>query len=91
MQTTLRINDNIYREAKAEAAREGMTLTRFLEEGLRMRLEAKRSPGVGADHFRVFSAGRVDSIPWEKADRIAKEEQEAADLAKLGVDGEGKE
>lgn len=37
MQTTLRIDDRIYREAKAEAAREGMTMTRFLEEGLRMR------------------------------------------------------
>jgi antitoxin component of RelBE/YafQ-DinJ toxin-antitoxin module len=39
MQTTLRIDDEIYREAKAEAAREGITLTKFIEEALRLRLE----------------------------------------------------
>ncbi len=38
MQTTLRIDDEIYRQAKAEAAREGMTLTKFIEEALRLRL-----------------------------------------------------
>lgn len=35
MQTTLRINDALYREAKAEAARLGITLTRFIEDALR--------------------------------------------------------
>lgn len=40
MQTTLRIDDAIYREAKAEAAREGITLTRFIEEALRLRIES---------------------------------------------------
>ena len=35
MQTTLRIDDAIYREAKAEAARLGITLTAFIEEALR--------------------------------------------------------
>ncbi|MFQ5740637.1 MAG: hypothetical protein ACE5JX_16655 [Acidobacteriota bacterium] len=34
MQTSLRINDSVYREAKAQAARLGMTLTRFIEEAL---------------------------------------------------------
>jgi hypothetical protein len=38
MQTTLRIDDEIYREAKAEAAREGITLTKFIEEALCLRL-----------------------------------------------------
>lgn len=91
MQTTLRIDDRIYREAKAEAAREGVTLTRFLEEGLRLRLESKRPPGVGADHFRVFSAGSVDSQSWEETVRIAEDEREAADLAKLGLSRERSE
>lgn len=34
MQTTLRIEDTVYREAKSEAARRGMTLTRFIETAL---------------------------------------------------------
>jgi hypothetical protein len=34
MQTTLRINDELYREAKAEAARTGVTLTEFIENAL---------------------------------------------------------
>ena len=38
MQTTLRIDDATYREAKAEAARLGITLTRFIEEALRQRI-----------------------------------------------------
>ncbi len=34
MQTTLRIDDDTYREAKAKAARLGITLTRFIEDAL---------------------------------------------------------
>jgi len=34
MQTTLRINDDLYRQAKAEAARIGITLTEFIEKAL---------------------------------------------------------
>ncbi len=39
MQTTLRINDEIYRKAKTRAAEEGVTLTHFIEEALRFRLQ----------------------------------------------------
>jgi hypothetical protein len=42
VQTTLRIDDAIYRRAKAEAARRGMTLTLFLEEALREKIEGDR-------------------------------------------------
>ena len=48
MQTTLRIDDHLYLDAKAEAAREGVTLTRFLEEGIRLRLEKR--PRQEASH-----------------------------------------
>jgi hypothetical protein len=37
MQSTLRIDDALYRQAKAEAARQGLTLTRFIEDALRAR------------------------------------------------------
>lgn len=39
MHITLRIEDRIYRQAIAAAAREGMTLTRFIEEALTLRIE----------------------------------------------------
>jgi antitoxin component of RelBE/YafQ-DinJ toxin-antitoxin module len=35
MQTTLRIDDDIYREAKANAARCRLTVTRYIEEALK--------------------------------------------------------
>jgi hypothetical protein len=38
MQTTLRIDDLVFREAKSEAAREGISLTRLIENALRARL-----------------------------------------------------
>jgi hypothetical protein len=41
--TTLRIDQSTYREAKAEAARRGMTVTRFIEEALQQTLSAMRS------------------------------------------------
>lgn len=39
MQTTLRIEDQVYRQAKVAAAREGITLTQFIEEALTLRIE----------------------------------------------------
>lgn len=46
MQMTLRIDDTIYRQAKAEAARKGITLTKFIEEALRLRLHtAQKTEG----------------------------------------------
>jgi hypothetical protein len=40
MKTTLNIHDALLAEAKALAARQRLTLTRLIEEGLRMRLRA---------------------------------------------------
>lgn len=42
MQTTLRLNDQIYRDAKAEAARLGVTLTQFIEAALQDRISRVR-------------------------------------------------
>jgi hypothetical protein len=38
MQTTLRINDDIYRRAKAKSSEMGLSLTRFFEEAVEVRL-----------------------------------------------------
>jgi len=40
MQTTLRLDDDLYRQAKARAAALGMSLTKFLEDAIRERLYA---------------------------------------------------
>ena len=45
MQTTLRIDDTIYRSAKAEAARRGMTLTAFIERALSDLIRAGHGKG----------------------------------------------
>ena len=49
MQTTLRIDDEIYRAAKAQAARQGSTLTRFIEEALRERVARSAATLVSAE------------------------------------------
>lgn len=85
MQTTLRIDDKLYREAKAEAARAGVSLTRFLEEGLRLRLEKKMNPPVSPHGFRTYAAPQRDPRTWEEIRHLAEEEQEANDLTKLGL------
>ena len=85
MQTTLRIPDDLYREAKAEAAREGTTLTRFLAEGLRLRINQKAAKLTRPHVFRVYDPG----TPCRFSDRdircIANEEQEQHDFSKLGI------
>lgn len=43
MKTTLDINAVLLREAKALAARQGLTLTRVIEQGLHIRLRAPAS------------------------------------------------
>ncbi len=58
MQTTLRIDDTTYREAKAEAARLGLTLTRFIEEALRQRIATARK-GVAARQLEIEERNRL--------------------------------
>ena len=41
MQTTLRMNDDLIRRAKALAAIDGQSLTAFIEDAIRRRLEAR--------------------------------------------------
>jgi hypothetical protein len=55
----MRIDDAIFREAKAEAAREGMTLTRFLEEALTFRVQFGRQEKASASlDLPVYDSGK---------------------------------
>lgn len=42
MKTTLDIEDRLLREAKAEAARQRVSLTRLIEQGIRLRLRPRK-------------------------------------------------
>jgi Ribbon-helix-helix protein, copG family len=49
MRTTLSIDDDLYRRAKAAAALRGSSVTSFIEEALRRSLEAPATPAVVPD------------------------------------------
>jgi len=86
MQTTLRIDDAVFREAKAEAAREGMTLTRFLEEALTFRVRVGRQEKTPASiDIPVFDSGKRLPTAYDLAStiRTADAEEEAKVLAGL--------
>jgi hypothetical protein len=84
MQTTLRIDDDLYRQAKAEAARQGITLTRFLQEGLRLRLQRARSTSATVPtRFRTYSKGKPFPLDDSQLKDLANRAQEAADIDKL--------
>jgi len=84
MQTTLRIDDELYREAKAEAARQGISLTRFLQEALHLRLQKARSASATVP-FRFYTYSNGEAFPFTNAQlkEIANREQEAFDIQKL--------
>jgi hypothetical protein len=44
--TSLRINNDLYRRAKAEAVKRGITLTAFIEQGLWLNLESNQTTRV---------------------------------------------
>ncbi|MCU0780323.1 MAG: hypothetical protein MUF04_04380 [Akkermansiaceae bacterium] len=82
MQTTLRIDDDLYREAKAEAARSGVSLSRFVEEGLRLRLGNPRE-SARASVFRVYRAPQPVTTQWSELMRVAEEETAAHEVKSL--------
>jgi hypothetical protein len=55
MKTTLDLNDRLLADAKALAAQQRTSLTRLIEEGLQLRLRAKRpDPGQPRKRLPVF-------------------------------------
>ncbi len=59
MQTTLRVDSSLYRDAKSAAAREGVTLTRFIESALQLRLKSvTRRPAM----LPVFDSGAAQNL-----------------------------
>lgn len=82
MQTTLRINDEIYREAKAEAAREGITLTRFIEQALQDRINRRRNGSAvaadeAAERNRIMESLLLSTAHFRVGPRPTREEMHA--------------
>lgn len=63
--TTLRIDKALYQRAKAAAAAQGVTLTRFIEQSLQEKLAAKPAPRREIKLHTYDSGQRYDTSPEE--------------------------
>jgi hypothetical protein len=60
MRTTVRLDDNLLKEAKVRAAEQGITLTQLIDESLRERLSARpQLQKVTPFRLRSFGKGGV--------------------------------
>jgi hypothetical protein len=57
VQTTLRLDDHLYRQAKARAASQGLSLTRLLEDALREHLQSPEPQDSRSFRLPVSSVG----------------------------------
>lgn len=78
MQTTLRLDDELYRRAKAAAAEQGMSLTHLVEEAIRERLN-RAAPTHRRRRLRLPVATATGGLAPEFSN--LKEAIEAVDLA----------
>lgn len=85
MQTTLRIDDKLYREAKSEAARQGVTITRFIEEALKQRLLKGGHPQGRSVPLPTFAAGKGFPFGPEELKALAQHTEAIADGKKARV------
>jgi hypothetical protein len=58
VRTTIRLDDLLYREAKARAARAGRTVAAVLEDAIRVGLHGSPGDGVPTHRFEVTASGR---------------------------------
>lgn len=68
MRTTIRLDDDLMREAKVRAAEQGITLTQLIDESLRERLSARLRPKHKARPFRLRSYGKRGTRPGVNLD-----------------------
>jgi hypothetical protein len=62
MRTTVRLDDDLLKEAKVRAAQQGITLTQLIDESLRERLAA-RPRRMSAEPFRLGTYGEGGARP----------------------------
>ena len=80
MQTTLRLDDELYRRAKAQAAAQGRSLTTFVEEAIREHLD-RPAPAPRSQRLRLpVSTATGGLVPGVSS------LQEAVDAADMEAD-----
>ena len=62
MKTTLNLNDQILRQAKGRATRDGITLTRFVEDALRAKLMAAERGSPFKLKLRTVDGSRPPNV-----------------------------
>ncbi len=82
MRTTIRLSDDLFREARQHAAETGQTLTALIDEALRERL-ARRWEGPQRRAVRLPVHGRGGTAPGVDLDDSAEllDRMEAADAS----------
>ena len=58
MRTTIRLEDHLLREAKAQAARAGRSLNEFIEDAVRAAVRTDGTPAPAPPPLPVFRGGR---------------------------------
>jgi hypothetical protein len=70
--TTLRIEEGLYRETKSAAARQGTTVTSFIEDALRLKLRLAGAPRRPEEiELPTFAAGKGFPFPPEALKKLA--------------------
>lgn len=89
MKTTLNLNDALLLEAKTRAAQQRTSLTRLIEEGLRLRLRAEVLPDRRDVRLPVYagSGGLAKGLDG-LSNKAMHEAAEAAEAAEAGVVGD---
>jgi hypothetical protein len=84
MRTTVQLDDDVFRQAKAAAVAAGITLSQLIEDSLRDNLRRLSAPQrTGAKRFRMVTFGQGERrVAHEPADFAAA--AEAEDLRSLG-------
>lgn len=84
MQMTLRLDDDLHRRAKIEAARRGITLTQLVEEGLRAQLEQVQvAPAGPLVKLHTYSSPEGFNFTLEEIKAMIHDDSEQ--LVKLGL------
>lgn len=84
MATTLRIAEELYREAKAAAARQGTTVTRFIEDALKLKLRQAGLPRRADDiQLPTFAGGTGFPFSPETLKSLARRTERAHDRSKV--------